>query len=159
MSKTAPSKRSAQGQALYEGLETLPSSKRFTRDQLEVIYAMAYAHLVQAQYAQALPIMAFLAQYGPTRRHYLYGLALSLQMLNRVDEAIGIYSLCALLFPGCIESAQRIAQCHVSAGRSAEACETLTQLMIDARTAGDLELARKVQGMLDHIRKPAVERQ
>lgn len=156
MSTTAVAERTQQGQALYQGLESLPSSRRFTREQLEVIYALGYAHIVQGQHAQALPIMAFLAQYGPTQRHYLYGLALCLQMLERLDEAIGMYSLCALLYPGSFEATQRIAQCQVCARRFDEASETLTVLLHHARASGEGELEAKVQGMLAHIGKRAV---
>lgn len=152
---TALTQRSAQAQALYEGLDNLESSKRFTREQLEVIYALGYAHVVQGQYAQALPILAFLAQYGPTQQHYLYGLALSLQMLDRLDEAIGIYSLCSLLFPESSEATQRIAQCHVSAGRLQEACDTLNELLQHAMASHEVELEAKVRGMLDRIQKHA----
>ena len=35
--------RSPFGQQLYDGLAALPGSHRLTADQLEVIYAMAYA--------------------------------------------------------------------------------------------------------------------
>ena len=148
MSNPASIERSTQGQALYDGLDGLPSSKRFTPEQLEAIYALAYTHIAQGQYAQALPIFAFLAQYGPTCRHYLYGLALSLQMSARLDEAIGMYSLCAMLFPDSFEATQRIAQCQVLAGRRDDACETLTLLMQRARATGNVELEQKAQGML-----------
>ncbi|WP_236844248.1 tetratricopeptide repeat protein [Bordetella sp. 02P26C-1] len=150
MSNTAM-QRSAPAQALYEGLEELPSSKRFTREQLETIYALAYAHLAQGQYGQALPLLAFLAQYGPTKRQYLYGLALSLQMLNHLDEAIGMYSLCAVLYPDAHEAVQRIAQCHVSAGRPEAARLALNDLLEEARAAGDAGLEEKVRGMMDRI--------
>lgn len=153
MNKTTSIGRSAHGQHLYDSLENLPSSKRFTRDQLELIYALAHAHIVQRQYDRALPIFAFLAQYGPTRRHYLYGLALSLQMLGRLDEAIGMYSLCTTLFPGSFEATQRIAQCHVGAGRRDDACRTLESLLREAQTGDNLELERRAQGMLSLITK------
>jgi type III secretion system low calcium response chaperone LcrH/SycD len=154
MSNTA-TQRSAPAQALYEGLEGLPSSKRFTREQLEAVYALAYAHLAQGQYAQALPMLAFLAQYAPTRRQYLYGLALSLQMLDHLDAAIGMYSLCALLYPESHEAVQRIAQCHVSAGRPEAARLSLNDLLEEARATGDASLEDKVRGMLDRIQDHA----
>ena len=36
--------RSEFGEALYRGMESLPSSRRLTSEQLEVVYALAYAH-------------------------------------------------------------------------------------------------------------------
>lgn len=152
---TASIKRSESAQTLYERLESLPSAKRFTREQLEVIYSMAYAHVAQGQYAQALPIFAFLAQYGPTRRHYLYGLALSLQMVGRLEEAISIYSLCSLLFPDSFEAAQRLAQCQVAVGRRDEAGDTLSMLLQYAQMSGNAQLEHKAQGMLNLVNRCA----
>lgn len=152
---TASIKRSESAQALYEGLEDLPSATRFTRAQLEVIYAMAYAHVAQGHYAQALPIFAFLAQYGPTRRHYLYGLALSLQMVGRLEEAISLYSLCSLLFPDSFEAIQRLAQCQLVSGQRDEACDTLNMLLQYAQTSGNAEFEHKAQGMLDLVTRRA----
>lgn len=152
MSQSKPSiKRCESAQRLYEGLRDLAGTKRFTREQLEVIYAMGYAHVAQRHYAQALPIFAFLAQYGPTRRHYLYGLGLCLQMVGRIEEAISMYSLCALLFPDSFETAQRLAQCQVTAGRREQACDTLNILLHDAKTAGDTVLETKARAMLDLV--------
>jgi len=108
--------RSEFGQQLYDGLNALPGSRRLTADQLEVIYAMAYAHVVQAQYAQALPLFAFLAQYGPTRKHYLAGLALCLNQLGRHGEAARIYSLIGVLYPGQPDTALRVAECQIAQG-------------------------------------------
>src|SRR5690606_16457968 len=154
MSQSNPSiKRSASAQALHEGLQQLSGTKRFTREQLEVIYAMGYAHIAQRHYAQALPVFAFLTQYGPTRRHYLYGLALCLHMVGRIEEAISMYSLCGLLFPDSFETAQRLAQCQVAAGRREEASDTLNILLRNAQAAADTGLQSKAQAMLDLVER------
>lgn len=147
--------RSDLGQQLFDGLSALSSSKRFTSEQLEVIYALAYAHVAQGQYAQALPVFAFLSQYGPTRKHYLYGLALCLQMLNRLDEAINIYSVCVTLFPDAVEATLRIAECQIAAGQREEAGKTLRLLLRYAEEGGGTELAPKAQAMLNSISKDA----
>ncbi|WP_338149761.1 SycD/LcrH family type III secretion system chaperone [Achromobacter ruhlandii] len=117
--------RSAFGQQVYDGLAALPASQRLTADQLEVIYAMAYAHVAQAQYAQALPLFAFLSQYGPTRKHYLAGLALCLQMQARYEEAIRIHSLVGVLFPLAPEATLRVAECQLALGQAEAARESL----------------------------------
>lgn len=131
-SSTTP--RSAFGQQLYEGLAALPGSQRLTADQLEVIYAMAYTHVAQAQYAQALPLFAFLSQYGPTRKHYLAGLALCLQMLARYEEAIRIHSLSGVLHPLAPEATLRVAECQLALARSEAARESL-RLVVAAAEA------------------------
>ncbi|WP_336885384.1 SycD/LcrH family type III secretion system chaperone [Achromobacter pulmonis] len=135
MSLSSPAtSRSAFGQQLYDGLAALPGSQRLTADQLEVIYAMAYAHVAQAQYAQALPLFAFLSQYGPTRKHYLTGLALCLQMQARFDEAIRIYSLIGVLYPLAPEATLRVAECQLALAQTGAARESL-QLVAQAAQA------------------------
>lgn len=149
--------RSAPVQELFDGLETLPSSKRFTLEQLETIYALGYSHIAQGQYEQALPILAFLVQYGPTQRHYLYGLALCLQMEGRLDDAISIYSFCLLLYPDSFEATQRIAQCQVEAHCYEEAYATLQSLLEYANASGDALIKQKAKGMLAVIGQAVIE--
>jgi type III secretion system low calcium response chaperone LcrH/SycD len=140
--------RSEADQQLYLALEALESSRRFTNEQLEVIYALGYAHFVQGHYSQALPIFAFLAQYGPTKRHFIYGFALCLQMQGRLQEAINVYSLCGVLFPDCVEATQRIAQCQTLAGDHQAARATLGNLLRYARAKLDDGLTRRIEAML-----------
>lgn len=95
--------------ALRARLDALPGSRRLTAEQLEVIYAMAYAHVARCEYGKALPIFAFLAQYGPTRKHYWAGLALCLQKTDRPDEARNL----------CVDphALSRFRGCRVAHGR------------------------------------------
>jgi len=128
--------RSPFGQQLYDGLQALPSSSRLSAEQLEVIYALAYAHVTQGQYAQALPVFAILATYGPTRRHYIAGLALCLEMCERYEEAINMYSLLTVLFPGSPEPALQVAECQLMLGRTAEAAEELDRVLRSIAESG-----------------------
>lgn len=143
MSTAAANLRSEFGQKLYDGLDALPSSKRLTAEQLEVIYSLAYAHVVQQQYAQALPLFTFLCQYGPTRKHYLSGLALSLRMLARYDEAINMYSLVLVLFPDSLEAALHVAECQIGQGDTAQARISLVQLIAATDDASELQTRAK----------------
>lgn len=122
------------GAHVYRSLADLPSSQRFSGEQLEVIYGMAYAHVVQKQYRQALPIFSFLAQYGPTRKHYWAGMALCLNMIGRHEEAESIYGLNDLLFPASPDSALHMAECQIAAGKLAQAHETLTAVLRRAQS-------------------------
>ncbi len=116
------------GDALRTGLDALPSSKRFTPEQLEVLYALGYAHMQQQQWRQGLNLFAFLSQYGPTRRHYLAGLAQCLRMAERYEEAINIWTLILVLFPDNLSPSLHIAQCQLAMGDAAAAQQTLRQL-------------------------------
>lgn len=149
MTQPEPIGRSPLGQQVYDGLAGLPSARRFTSEQLEVIYGLAYAHVAQGQYAQALPIFAFLSQYGPTRGHYLHGLALCLQMAGRYDEALNINALCTTLFPESALPTLRTAECQMAAGRVEEARATLDMLARYAHAGGDAEIGNRARALLD----------
>jgi type III secretion system low calcium response chaperone LcrH/SycD len=153
MHTAAANLRSSFGQKLYEGLDGLPSSKRLTAEQLEVIYSLAYAHVVQKQFAQALPMFTFLCQYGPTRKHYLTGLALSLRMLGRFDEAINMYSLVLVLFPESLDAALHIAESQIGQGDLGQARISLGQLI--AATEDNPELQNRARALLDLLSRGA----
>jgi FimV-like protein len=140
----------AMGRQLFAQLEALPGSRRLKPEQLEVIYSLAYAHVVQNQHAQALPIFAFLVQYGPTRRHYLAGLALCLHAAGRFDEAVNMHSLALVLFPEHLEPALHMAESLAAKGDIDAARHLLKQVVatdtpeLSARAATLLErLARR----------------
>ncbi|MDQ8033441.1 SycD/LcrH family type III secretion system chaperone [Bordetella genomosp. 1] len=153
---TSTAARSAFGQELFDGLAALPGSQRLTSEQLEVIYALAYAHVAQGQYAQALPVFAFLSQYGPTRKHYLAGLALCLQMEARYDEAIRIYSLIGVLFPTAAEATLRVAECQLAQAQLDAARASLELVLASAREdAAHAGLAPRAQALLSALTKEA----
>jgi type III secretion system low calcium response chaperone LcrH/SycD len=137
MSQTATAvPRSAFGQKLFDDLQALPASSRLSVEQMEVIYALAYAHVTQGQYAQALPVFSILATYGPTRKHYIAGLALCLQMCERYEEAISMYSLLIMLNPDALEPALQVAECMLMMGRAAEAADELDRVLRAITEAG-----------------------
>lgn len=125
---TATVSRSALGEDLCERLEALPSASRLTAEQLEAVYALAYAHVVQRQYDQALRVFALLSLYGPTRKHYLVGLALCLQKVGRHDEAASMYGVVLVLYPDAWEAALQMAECQAALGQTSEALAMLEHL-------------------------------
>ncbi|WP_186764560.1 tetratricopeptide repeat protein [Comamonas flocculans] len=135
------------------GFEELQASRRFTAEQLEVIYALAYSHVQQQQWQKALAIFAFLSQYGPTRSHYLAGLALCLQMVQRHDEAINIHSLMLVLFPEQLAPLLHIAESQLALGERAAAVKTLQQL--DAALPAGVMLQQRAQALLERLASTA----
>ena len=133
---TAVVTRSPLSQKLFEDLQALPSRERLSADELEVIYALAYAHVTQEQYAQALPVFTLLVTYAPTVKHYLSGLALCLQMCERYEDAIGTYSLLGMLNPESPEPALQVAECQLMLGRTADAAEELDRVVRAIAEAG-----------------------
>lgn len=157
MSQTATAQRSELGEKLYEGLQALPSSRRFTAEQLEVIYALAYAQVTQGKYADALPVFSILATYGPTRKHYMMGLALCLQMCGRFDEAVRIYSAVGTLFPEGPEASLGVAECLLALGLTADAVRELNLALRYTEETGQYPEARKrAQALLELARGEAV---
>ncbi len=156
MSIEIPRSRLAQG--LYEALEALSTGKRLSDEEREVIYALAYAHVVQGQFTQALPIFSMLTLYGPTKRHYLAGLALCLEMAGRYEEAIEMYSLLGMLFPGTLEPALQVAECQVMLGRFGDAVQELQRVLLCMdESPGQYELLRpRAQLLMDLAQKQEV---
>jgi len=144
-------------ETLRKELEALPSSSRFTAEQLEVIYALAYAHMQQKQWEQALPILAFLCQYGPTKRHYLLGLALCLRMLGLHEEAINTWSMVLVMFPDYLEASLYIAQCQLAMNDPAEAKKTL-RLLDMALEEGD-PVKIRTRALLEQLETVSKEEQ
>lgn len=136
--------RDALAERLYQNLEALPSSKRLTKEQLEVMYGLAYTQISQERYDQALPLFAFLSQYGPTRKHYLVGLGVCLQMVGREEDAINIYSVVLTLYPNSLTTALRVAECHIALKQFDQARRTLQLLAVDdAGTYADVATRAK----------------
>ena len=122
--------RSDLGQMLWAEFEALPSASRLNAEQLEIIYALAYTHVAQQQYGPALEIFELLCLYGPTRRHYLMGLALCLHKLGHYDKAVNMYCVVLTLYPDTWEAALQMAECQVALGQSDDAQALLHQLSL-----------------------------
>ncbi|MET4580097.1 tetratricopeptide repeat protein [Ottowia thiooxydans] len=136
-------------EAFHEEFEKLPAANRFSPEQLEVIYGMGYAHAQQKQWEQALPIFAFLSQYGPSRRHYLAGLAQCTRELGRLDEAKNVYALMLTLFPDHLEPGVQLAECQLALGEVSAALTTLNLLLEISEDGSSLK--RRVQSFLDRL--------
>ncbi|MCX5590271.1 tetratricopeptide repeat protein [Alcaligenes endophyticus] len=116
-------------ETLRHKLEALPSAQRLSDEQLEVLYALAYAQVAQQQYEQALPLFSLLCLYGPTRQHYLCGFALCLQQQELYLEAGNIYALVWALFPEHYESAIGLVECQLASEQLDQALATLDNLV------------------------------
>lgn len=108
-----------------EALQNLPSSHLYTKEQLELVYSIAYGYATQNHFEEALPFFAFLTQYAPTTKHFLTGLGLCLQRLERYADAIQVYSFIGTIYPDSPESSVQVAECLISQNRHEEALEVL----------------------------------
>jgi type III secretion system low calcium response chaperone LcrH/SycD len=147
--------RTEVAQQIFDTLDSLPFSGRLSAYQLETIYALGYSHVSQQHYDRALPVFTFLAQFGPTHKQYLAGLALCLQMVGRHDEAIRIYSIVVVLYPESLEIMLRLAECQLGASQPEAARVTLSALIDDCRPdVGRPDLLRQAETLVALIDCP-----
>ena len=127
--------------AVHKAIDELPTSNRLNSEQMEVLYGIAYTHVEQNQWGQALPLFSFLHWQMPTRRHYLAGVAKCQRELGLYEEAKYHYAVMLALFPDQLEPSVQLAECQIALGETAEALETL-QLLSEVAEDGSPLKAR-----------------
>lgn len=73
-------------------LERLPLARTLPDADTDVIYGLAYRYLEQGHYDEARGIFWLLTLYKPARLRHAHGLAQSLRMLGRHEEAAGLFA-------------------------------------------------------------------
>lgn len=97
---SAPSTDKAFGlmlEQLTTQIRNLPSSQRFTNDELEYIYTIGHAYYKQSQFEKARDFFSFLRIYSPVNLRYLKALAAAQQMCGQLQDAIDTYSFLIVL--------------------------------------------------------------
>jgi len=141
---------------LCRELEALPSSKRLSFSDTEVIYGIAYNLVVQGRYEDALRRFSVLTLYRPMEPRYLAGLALCNQMLGRYEQAIASFAFAAHLQPDNPEHMLSIAECELLRHSFGEAREVLELVVQYCREKGGYEKTRlRAEGMLALVEKRA----
>ena len=134
---------------LCRELEALPSSKRLSFADTEVIYGIAYNLVAQGRYADALRRFSVLTLYRPLEPKYLAGLAVCNQMLGRYDEASSAFAFAAHLQPDEPEHLLSIAECDLLRQNFGEARELLELVVRFCREKGGYDKTRlRAEGML-----------
>ena len=141
---------------LCHELEALPSSKRLTFTDTEVIYGIAYNLVMQGRYEDALRRFSVLTVYRPMEPKYLAGLAICNQMLGRYDQAIAAFAFAAHLQPDHPEHMLSIAECELLRHSFDDARELLNLVVRFCNEKGGYEKTRlRAEGMLALVEKRA----
>jgi type III secretion system low calcium response chaperone LcrH/SycD len=130
-------------------LEGLDSSKRFSRDELEAVYALAHNLFSSGKFDEALKYFAFLTLYAPTDPKYLLGLAASQQMARQYEAAIQTYSFLTLLDPSDPGPTLRIGECLMMLGQANDARDSFKMVIAMGNASGKHSpLKARAEGLL-----------
>ena len=130
-------------------LEGLDSSKRFSKDELEAVYALAHNLFSSGKVEEALKYFAVLTLYSPTDPKYLLGLAASQQMSRQYEAAIQTYSFLTLLDPSDPGPTLRIGECLMMLGQTADASDSFRMVIAMGNASGQHgALKSRAEGLL-----------
>jgi type III secretion system low calcium response chaperone LcrH/SycD len=134
-------------------LEQLPSSKRFSPEELEAVYALARGMYMSGKFEESLRYFAYLTLYRPTEPKYLLGLAGSQQMARQFEAAIQTFSFLTLLDPTDPEPTLHIGECLMLLGQLPEARDSFTMVVAMANVSGGRHAAlqARAEGLLQAI--------
>lgn len=129
-------------------LQALPSAKRLTDTDTEIIYSIAYNLAAQGHYADALRRLSILMLYRPTNVKYLKGWAVCHQMLGNYDVAIANFAFAASIEPENPEFMLSIAECEIQKQDYQAARESLGVVIRYCKAKGSLgQLLERAEAM------------
>jgi tetratricopeptide (TPR) repeat protein len=140
---------------LREGLSSLSLTSRFSREELDTIYSLAWSHLHRDQNDTALRLFLFLTDHASTDALYLMGLGVCLQRLERHAQALQVFSWIGMLHSENIEASLRSAECLLSL-RQREQAEALLDFIVSHAIASPgvaTPVAFRAQALLDVLRR------
>ncbi len=128
---------------LRQALESLPMARALSDADTDVVYGMAYRQLEQGHYDEARGTFWLLTMFKPARLKYAHGLAQSLRMLGRHEEAAGLFAyLWQMDGARNLQFLMDKAECEVLGRDVAQALDTLERI---AETAAGLPGTDKIR--------------
>ncbi len=113
-----------------QALENLPMARALADADTDVVYGMAYRQLEQGHYDEARGTFWLLTMYKPARLKYPHGLAQSLRMLGRHEEAAGLFAyLWQMDGARNLQFLMDQAECEVLGHQPALAMETIDEIV------------------------------
>lgn len=106
---------------LKQELESLPSSHRFSAEELETLYGFAYRAYMQGKHEEALSIFQFVVIYAPTRVKYLRALGTASKQCEDYDKAYAVFAFLAVLEPDQPIYTLTVAEIQLLQGQAADA--------------------------------------
>lgn len=116
-------------QELKEKIADLPSSKRFTDDQIEIIYGIGYSFFMQGKFDKACSVFQMMLIFRPLDPRILGAFALCCKRLGHFEAAIPAYSAALVLEPGNLSWAVHMAECLAALGQRDQSLTLLEPLI------------------------------
>jgi len=121
----APAPTPAAGQALANAFAGLPSHQRFTPEQREVVYRLAYTQLAAGEAAAARRYFEWLVVYGGSEVRHWRGLAAACLADGDAASALLHWTIVGAFEPGAADALFHAARCQALLGEVHEALATL----------------------------------
>lgn len=140
---------------LHERFSASELAKRFSDEQIEVIYSVGHGLFMQGKFEKALNVFKLIMLYRPLDSRNMEAYATTLKRLGRFEEAIPVYV--AALICGELEQpmpAIHIAECLAALGR-AEESETMLRPVIDLADVNSAygDVRQRAETLLAMLRK------
>ena len=133
-------------------LESLPSSKRLSDQEIDILYSMARNLLEQGHHEEARRYFVFLVFFRPTEARILVGLGVANQLLGRYEDAICNYALAAHAEPQQPAHSLSIAECEILQKNFAAAREMLDIVIRYCKEKGGFDkILARADGLISLI--------
>lgn len=116
-------------QELREKISDLPSSTRFTDEQIEIIYGIGHSLFMQGKFENACSVFQMMLIYRPLDPRTLGAFALCCKRLGRYEPAVLAYSAALALEPTNLSWAVHMAECLAALGKRVESLTLLDPLI------------------------------
>lgn len=114
---------------LKEKIADLPSSKRFTDDQIEIIYGIGYSFFMQGKFDIACSVFQMMLIYRPLDSRILGAFALCCKRLGQFEAAIPSFSAALAFEPTNLSWAVHMAECLAALGKRDQSLTLLEPLI------------------------------
>ena len=146
----APAVCAADVRRAFDGL---PSKRRFSAAQRELVHRLAFAALAAGELASARRYYEWLVVYGGAEARAWRGLAASAHALGRYGEALMHWTMVSLLEPGAADATLYAGRCQAQLGQVAEAVASFELVRRDQ--AADASLREQATQLLALLQRRA----
>jgi tetratricopeptide (TPR) repeat protein len=115
--------------SLKEKAEKLPSYSRFSSDQIEIIYCVAYSMYMQGKIESACSVFQILLIYRPLDIRILAAFGLCCKQLGMFEQAIPALTSAFLLDSSDVKLAVHISECLAALGKREESLKILEPIL------------------------------
>ncbi len=114
---------------LRNKIANLPSSTRFSDEQIEIIYGIGHSLFVQGKFENACSVFQMMLIYRPLDPRILGAFALCCKRVGHLEAAIPAYSAALVLEPTNLSWAVHMAECLAALGKRDESLKLLEPLI------------------------------